>query len=239
MSGNYDDREYKVWAVDDVVYGPVSFATAVEWINELRILPGMWLYPMDTCQWSKASELPELQEQFASVTPVSEKPEPSEHSPLIADVPVGTLREVRLLRTMDDQQLGRFAQFMEVEKVGKFDFVVSEGEPGNAMYLLLSGSLRVRQMVGGRESLIATLKPGEFFGEISLFDDDPRSADVVANEASVLLKISEDKFDELTEKMPEVATPFLMAVGRNMARRIRADNERHKKDVVMMHAKGR
>ena len=51
MSGN---REYKVWAADDVVYGPVSHATVLEWINELRILPGMWLYPMDTCQWAKA-----------------------------------------------------------------------------------------------------------------------------------------------------------------------------------------
>jgi hypothetical protein len=236
MSGNCDDREYKVWAADDVVYGPVSFATAVDWINELRILPGMWLYPMDTGKWSKASELPELSGHFAGVVPASEQPKPPEHSPLIPDVPVGALRKVKLLKTMDDQQLGRFAQFMEVAKVAKFDVVVEEDGPGDAMYLVLAGSLRVRQIIGKKETVITTLNPGEFFGEISLFDDGLRSADVVANEDSVLLKITEETFDALTQKMPEVASPFLMALGRNMARHIRADNARHKRNLLVLQA---
>ena len=230
MSG---DREYKVWAADDVVYGPVSHATVLEWIDELRILPGMWLYPTDTCHWAKAKELPELTEHFAGAVPTSEEPDPPKHSPLIAEVPLGSLRSVELLKTMDDQQLGRFAQFMEVEK---FDAVVAEGDPGDAMYLVLVGSLRVRQMIGQKETVITMLKPGEVFGDISLFDDGPRSADVIANEDSVLLKITESTFDALTQKMPEVATPFLMALGRSMAGRIRADNERHKQDLLVMQA---
>lgn len=233
MGGN---REYKVWAVDDVVYGPVSYATVLEWINELRILPGMWLYSMDTCQWAKANELPELTEHFVGEMPASEGSEPPEHSPLVADVPLGSLRNVELLKTMDDQQLGRFAQFMEVAKVEKFDMVVSEGNPGDAMYLVLAGSLRVRQMIGKKETVITTLNSGEFFGEISLFDDGPRSADVIANEDSVLLKITEATFEALTRKIPEVATPFLMVLGRSMAGRIRADNERHKKNLLVMQA---
>ena len=236
MSGNRNDNEYKVWAADDVVYGPVSYATVVEWINELRILPGMWLYPMDTCRWSKADELSELAKHFVSVMPASEKSEPPEHSPLIADVPLGSLRNVELLKTMDDQELGRFAQFMEVTKVEKFDMVVSEGNPGDAMYLVLAGSLRVRQMIGEKETVITALNSGEFFGEISLFDDGPRSADVIANEDSVLLKITEATFEELTQKIPEVATPFLMALGRSMAGHIRADNERHRKNLLVMQA---
>ena len=233
MSG---DREYKVWAADDVVYGPVSHATVLEWIDELRILPGMWLYPTDTCHWAKAKELPELTEHFAGAVPTSEEPDPPKHSPLIADVPLGSLRSVELLKTMDDQQLGRFAQFMEVAKVEKFDAVVAEGDPGDAMYLVLVGSLRVRQMIGQKETVITMLKPGEVFGDISLFDDGPRSADVIANEDSVLLKITESTFDALTQKMPEVATPLLMALGRSMAGRIRADNERHKQDLLVMQA---
>jgi CRP-like cAMP-binding protein len=104
------------------------------------------------------------------------------------------------------------------------------------MYLVLTGSLRVRQMIGQKETVITTLKPGEFFGDISLFDDGPRSADVIANEDSVLLKITESTFEALTQKMPEVATPFLMALGRSMSGRIRADNERHKKDLLVMQA---
>jgi len=123
-----------------------------------------------------------------------------------------------------------------VAKVEKFDMVVSKDDPGDAMYLVLAGSLRVRQMIGEKETVITTLKPGEFFGEISMFDDGPRSADVIANEDSVLLKITKATFEALTKKMPEVATPFLMALGCSMAGRIRADNERHKKDLLVMQA---
>ena len=77
---------------------------------------------------------------------------------------------------------------------------------------------------------------GEFFGEISLFDEGPRSADVVANETSTLLIIRTDRFHEFVETMPEVAAPFLLAIGRTMGDRIRADNERHKKGLIMLQA---
>ena len=106
------------------------------------------------------------------------------------------------------------------------------------MYLILDGELRVRMMLGGKETILTTLGIGEFFGEISLFDHGPRSADVVANKDSTLLKISAAAFENLTQQAPELAAPFLIAVGKTLAARIRADNKRFGDSLAFARAAG-
>jgi CRP-like cAMP-binding protein len=86
-------------------------------------------------------------------------------------------------------------------------------------------------MIIGKETTLATLGPGECFGEIALFDRGPRSADVLANKDSVLLKVSGQAFDKLRAEAPELAVPMLHAIARTLAGRIRADNKRIKDSV--------
>jgi CRP/FNR family cyclic AMP-dependent transcriptional regulator len=62
------------------------------------------------------------------------------------------------------------------------------------MFLALEGEVRVRLMIARKESVLTVLGPGEFFGEVALFDHGPRSADVIANQDSSLLKISAGAF---------------------------------------------
>jgi CRP-like cAMP-binding protein len=85
----------------------------------------------------------------------------------------------------------------------------------------------VRINVMGNETILTTLSAGDFFGDISLFDQGPRSADVVANTDSMVVKISAAALDELAKAAPEIATPFLRALGRTLSARIRADNKRY------------
>jgi CRP-like cAMP-binding protein len=133
---------------------------------------------------------------------------------------------------MNDHQLGRFVQFMEVQQVRQWTEVVKQGSLGDAMYLVLEGELRVRLMIGNKETTLVTLPAGEFFGEISLFDHGPRSADVVANQDSVLLRISASAFRELVTRAPELATPFLLAICRTLTARIRADDKRIRDSIA-------
>ena len=234
-SNDDSDRTYKVWAMDDVVYGPIQLAAMRQWITELRVFPDTWVYPADTCKWVYARDLEEFSDNFRR-QPAAKAAPATDPSPLIEGVPSGTLRKAGLFADMNDQQLGRFAQFMQVACEKQFNIVVREGEKGDEMYLVLEGVLRVRRIIGGRETVMATLKPGDFFGEMSLFDKGERSADVVVNEDATLLKISRSAFQELVVKIPEVATPFLHALGRTMAGRIRVDNERLKRDVLVLRA---
>ena len=127
---------------------------------------------------------------------------------------------------------------MQAEKVRQWTQVVKQGDHSDAMYCILEGELRVRIMAGEKEKILATLGPGEFFGDIALFDHGPRSADVIANQDSLVLKISAAAFDNLAKEAPEIATPFLLAVGKTLTARIRADNKRYQDTIHFANAAG-
>jgi CRP-like cAMP-binding protein len=73
---------------------------------------------------------------------------------------------------------------------------------------------------------------------MALFDHGPRSADVVANKDTTLLKISAASFDKLFNLAPELAAPFLLSTSKTLAARIRADNKRYKDSVNFARASG-
>lgn len=216
------DTDFIVWGIDQTAYGPVELPTLVSWIKDERVTADTWVFAARTGSWQKAPEIPELQMFF--------RPKSSGAAAASLDsvggIDARALRRVKILGGMSDEQLQRFAEFMEVEKAPQWSVIVKQGDPGDTMYLILQGELRVRINVMGKETILATLGAGDFFGDISLFDQGPRSADVVANSDSILLKISAAAFEELSKKAPELATPFLRNIGRTMSARIRADNKR-------------
>ena len=240
---------YKIWGVDGVIYGPVELPTLVAWVKDERVTAPTWVYTTHDDRWHKASELSELALFFggsrASRTAprgdgsTSSAPAAGGSPSSAAHLKPGCLRRVKILADLSDAQLERFVSFMEIEEARQWAEIVKQGDHGDAMYLVLEGELRVRMMISGKESILVTLGPGEFFGEISLFDHGPRSADVVANLPSTLLKISARNFDRLRADAPELAALFLFAIARTLTARIRADNKRYRDSVNFARAAGR
>ncbi len=222
MNALISERGFNVWATDDVVYGPVELPQLVEWIQDERVLSDTWIFSRQEDRWVRAGEVGELRDLFGR----NPSPHAPESSPLIPGIRPGTLRRIKVFASMNDQQLGRFAQMMEIQKVPAFRQICTQGGAGGAMYCVVEGELRARILVGGKETTLATFQAGDVFGEISLFDDGPRSADILANADSTLLRISADRFERLCRETPEIATPFLLAVGRTLTARIRNDNRR-------------
>jgi len=228
------DAGYIVWGIDQTAYGPVELPELVTWVKDERVTSDTWVFAGRSLSWQKASQVPELQMFFRSKSKGADGSQSDFEA--VSGIDPRALRRVKILAGMSDDQLKRFAEFMEVEKVPQWSVIVKQGEMGDAMYLILSGELRVRIDVMGKETILATLSIGDFFGDISLFDHGPRSADVVANTDSTLLKISSSAFDELAKAAPETATPFLRAVGQTLSARIRADNKRYGDSVKMSPA---
>ncbi|MFZ0827832.1 MAG: cyclic nucleotide-binding domain-containing protein [Verrucomicrobiia bacterium] len=213
-------NEFIIWGIDDAPYGPVKLSTLVDWVKDERVLADTWVFARVDGSWRRAAEIPELQVHFnQDILPVSTSVSSSGIKP-------GSLRRIKILSQLNDAQLDRLTEFMEVHKVPQWMAVVKKGDAGNGMYFILQGELRARVMVGDKETILATFGPGDFFGDMSLFDRGPRSADVIANADSIVLKISDVAFDRLTQEAPALATPFLQATARTLAARIRADNQR-------------
>jgi len=226
---------YKIWGVDGIIYGPVELPTLVTWVQDQRVTAATWIYCDHDDSWKKANQLQELQ-MFFRAKPAAGAP--STDTSASANLKPGALRRVKILADMKDDQLERFAQFMEVITIRQWIEVVKQGQPGDAMYLIVEGELRVRLMINGKETILAQLGTGEFFGEMALFDHGPRSADVVANKDTTLLKISAVSFEKLFNLAPELAAPFLLSTSKTLAARIRADNKRYKDSVNFARASG-
>ena len=236
MAAVSTDTGFIVWGIDQTAYGPVELPALVNWVKDERVTADTWVYAAQNASWQKASDVPELQMFFRSKGGASAADTTAVTSPRGLDP--RALRRIKILAAMSDDQLERFAQFVEVEKVPQWAVIVKQGDPGEAMYFILDGELRVRINVIGSETILATLTAGDFFGDVSLFDHGPRSADVIANTDSTVVKISAAAFDELAKAAPEIATPFLRAVGRTLSARIRTDNKRYGDSVKFARASG-
>jgi CRP-like cAMP-binding protein len=220
VEGKENPSGFFIWGIDDAPYGPVELAVLADWIRDARVLPDTWVFARRTGAWQQAANLPELKtffdQQVGGVPGTSSR----------AGLTPGSLRRIKILADLNDAQLEHLLDFMELQRVPPWTVVVRQGDPGDGMFLIMAGELRARTMVGGRETILATFGPGDFFGDMSLFDHGPRSADVIANMDSTVLRISVTAFDRLTREAPALATPFLRATAKTLASRIRADNKR-------------
>jgi hypothetical protein len=228
------ETDFVVWGIDKTAYGPVELPTLVAWVKDERVTAETWVYAAKTGSWQKAADIPELQMFFRQRAQGAPGSSADLTSPTGLDP--RALRRIKILANLTDDQLDRFAHFMEVQKVSQWSVIVKQGDPGDSMFFILEGELRVRINVMGKETILTTLTVGEFFGDISLFDQGPRSADVVANTDSLVASISVAALDQLASESPETATPFLRAIGRTLTARIRADNKRYGDSVKFSRA---
>ncbi|HSY17832.1 MAG TPA: cyclic nucleotide-binding domain-containing protein [Candidatus Acidoferrales bacterium] len=217
---------YFIWGVDDTPYGPVELSTLIDWIKDERVIPETWVFSRNAAKWQQASDFAELRNNFAVKVIASPLAELSAEKPSQKGFKPGMLRRIKILAELNDAQLSQLAEYLEVQQVSQWTVLFNQGDASDAMYLLMSGELRARTMIGGKETILSTFSPGDFFGDMALFDHGPRSADVLANVDSTLFKLSSSSFNRLTHEMPALATPFLQATARTLAARIRADNKR-------------
>ena len=100
--------------------------------------------------------------------------------------------------------------------------IVHQGETGATLFLLARGKASVRLGSDADSKEVAQIMPGDFFGEMSLFDDQPRSATVVAIGDATLLTLERDRFSTLVQQRPDVLSHICKMFGS----RLRETNRR-------------
>ncbi len=132
---------------------------------------------------------------------------------------VEQLRRVPLFAHLSDRELARVASAVREKGYPKNSVILFEDDPGDALYVVVKGQVKV-VLIGedGREVILAMLKDGDFFGEMSLIDDQPRSAHVIATEDATLLVLRRDDFRAAMEEVPRIALGLLQALSRRLRR---------------------
>jgi len=132
------------------------------------------------------------------------------------------LRNVPLFAELDADALGLLAARLRRRRLPGGTPVVYKGDPSGSLYLIASGRVKVHQAtVSGDEVILDVKGRGDFFGEMSLLDGQPRSADVSTLEASELLLLDGEALREMITQQPAVAWTLLKL----LSQRLREQNE--------------
>jgi CRP/FNR family cyclic AMP-dependent transcriptional regulator len=132
---------------------------------------------------------------------------------------VDFLATVPLFSGLDRTELEKFAEITREKSYPKGSVILFEDDPGDSLFVVRDGRVKV-VLIGedGREVILGVLGIGEYFGELSLIDDRPRSAHVIAMEDSNLLVLRREDFRKRVESSPSVAWSLLTELSRRLRR---------------------
>lgn len=123
---------------------------------------------------------------------------------------------VTLFRDFDQKHLDMVRKLVHERSYPAGEAIIRQGEPGIGVYIIRSGRVEVLKEIGGREEHVATLGPGELFGEISLLTDRPRTATVKALEATECLVLTAWNFRALLDEAPDLAKQLLFTLAQRL-----------------------
>jgi len=137
------------------------------------------------------------------------------------------IKDLPLFGEFTESELQAFADLADYASFGAGDVVVKQDAAGDAMFVIVTGTVKVIHRTSLRQVELAQLGRGDFFGEIALVDEGPRSADVIANEAAELLAVSQGMIRALAGVYPSASFKLLVAVGRVLVERLRQGNKKY------------
>lgn len=144
-----------------------------------------------------------------------------------------TLKNIYLFQNLTQDELSRIVKIGITENFKEGSLIFKEGEPGDKLYVIISGAVRISRKINGSEEALAILRPGNFFGEMSLIDDIERSADAIAHEECSVMTIKKDDFDSLLFVNKDLAYSILWSFVRTLSERLRETNEKIKSLLSM------
>jgi CRP/FNR family cyclic AMP-dependent transcriptional regulator len=128
------------------------------------------------------------------------------------------LDKVALFEGLSEAQLARLSDKAPVRAFPKGAIVINEGDEAGTLFVIVSGAVKAYLSdENGKEAILSTQGPGEYFGELALFDDTPRSASVAATEPCKLMVLQKSVVQEAVRSDPDIALKLL----KGMAGRVR------------------
>lgn len=140
------------------------------------------------------------------------------------------LARFNIFRELTGEELDRIKRFVFERTFKAGSTLFMEGMQGEVLYLVRSGRIEILKRKGAEDMLIATLGPNDFVGEMSVIDDERRSATARVAEDAELLVVTKKNFQDIIRTLPEGASKILLAILRIVNQRLREANRK-----LMLH----
>jgi CRP-like cAMP-binding protein len=211
---------YKVWAADNLVYGPVELPVLIQWVQDKRV--------------RRAGDLEALRQHFynAEVDTTFRIREAQEANAIAPE----ELRQFSILAALSNEQLETFLRFGELCCHFPGEVILKQGDPGDALFFVLQGEVRARLIVTGQDQTLARIPAGQFFGEMAMLTQTARSADIVCEQQTRLLRLSSESVLLLVNENPDMAARILLALASTLAARISDTNRKYQHELVSAFA---
>ncbi len=145
------------------------------------------------------------------------------------------LKQIKLFSGLQEAELQAIGSRTNTRVFPRNAIIVNEGDQTDSLYIVISGRVKVFSSdEEGKEVVLNTIGPGEYFGEVALLDEQPRSASVIALESAKLAMIPRADFLRYLNEYPPLATNLL----KTLARRMRTETE-NIKTLALMDVYGR
>jgi CRP-like cAMP-binding protein len=147
--------------------------------------------------------------------------------------PAQTLATVPLFGGLDEAGLTSVARGLRSRRFRRGETIFHLGDPGDALFIVASGAVKITlPSETGDEAILATLRAGDFFGELALLDGAPRSATAIALEPTETLVLPRERFRELIDAEPAIRDALFAALARELRRLTIHVEELHFLDIA-------
>jgi len=146
---------------------------------------------------------------------------------------------IPLFSSLKDEELELLSRNLDELKFEKGEKIISEGAEGDCFYLLKSGMVKVvtTDPRSGEETVLSHLDPGDYFGEMALITDEPRSASVISETEVEVITLSKDKFKELIKTNPDITLSLTHMLSHRLKQTNKTlkESQRYYKDRFIPH----
>jgi CRP-like cAMP-binding protein len=152
---------------------------------------------------------------------------------LMARVDLKSLKNCFLFEQMNAVEIDTVSSLFKERKLEKGKTVFVEQMPGESLYLISEGSVRITKLIAeGDEKTLVTLSPGDVFGEMAILDGSSRSATARVETDTVLLSVSKSDFEKLCKSHPGVALKIMRNIICVFSKRIRENNDDYREMLM-------